>query len=445
MAIHVKYTIFLAISQSRKVVFYMKGGTRKRGKTWSYYFDMGTVNGQRKKKEKGGFSTKKEAEAALAEALTEYNSSGLTFEPVDTTVSDYLDLWYDQYCRMNLKYNTQIDYLAVIKNHLKPQFGHYRLKSLSAAAIQTYINDLKVRGLARTTVSNILCVLSAAMNYAVEPLHYIASSPCDHVTIPKYDIKRPELHVFLSDNDMQKIVARFPPDNPFYLPIMIGYYTGVRISECFGLTWDRIDLQNHTITIDRQIVKRNFGDARNSIDKGRAKMDKSRWYFQSPKTVTSVRKILYGDKLQRILMAAHTAKQKNRLQYGDSFTEYYLKPEKDEKGERIDQIIPVQRSIPVSLPAADMVCVRPDGSLLTTDSFKFVCRVVHSELHLAFNYHSLRHTHATMLIEAGAPIKDVQERLGHADVQTTINRYVHNTREMQQQSVDLFDQISHLA
>ena len=82
-------------------------------------------------------------------------------------------------------------------------------------------------------------------------------------------------------------------------------------------------------------------------------------------------------------MAAHTAKQKNRLQYGDSFTEYYLKPEKDEKGKRIDQIIPVQRSIPVSLPAADMVCVRPDGSLLTTDSFKFVCRVVHSELHLA--------------------------------------------------------------
>ena len=83
----------------------MKGSVRKRGNTWSYYFDLGTVNGKRQKKEKGGFHTKKEAEAALAKAITEYNRAGQIFEPSEITVSDYLDQWYDLYCKPNLKYN----------------------------------------------------------------------------------------------------------------------------------------------------------------------------------------------------------------------------------------------------------------------------------------------------------------------------------------------------
>ena len=72
----------------------MTGGTRKRGSTWSYYFDLGKVSGKRQKKEKGGFKTKKEAEAALAKAINEYNSAGAVFEPSEITVSDYLDQWF---------------------------------------------------------------------------------------------------------------------------------------------------------------------------------------------------------------------------------------------------------------------------------------------------------------------------------------------------------------
>lgn len=71
--------------------------------------------------------------------------------------------------------------------------------------------------------------------------------------------------------------------------------------------------------------------------------------------------------------------------------------------------------------------------------------VVRHDLKIEFNYHSLRHTHATMLIQAGAPIKDVQERLGHADIQTTMNKYVHNTDEMKQTTVNLFESLVELA
>lgn len=99
----------------------MTGGTRKRGTTWSYYFDLGTVGGKRQKKEKGGSKTKKEAEAALAKVINEYNNTGQLFEPSGITVSDYLDQWYDLYCKPNLKYNIQIGYLRIMEGHLKPR------------------------------------------------------------------------------------------------------------------------------------------------------------------------------------------------------------------------------------------------------------------------------------------------------------------------------------
>lgn len=422
----------------------MKGGTRKRGSTWSYYFYMGTVAGKRRKKEKGGFLTKKEAEAALAAALNEYNTAGMVFTPSDITVSDYLDLWFDQYVKISCKYNTQLYYIQIIEKHLKPRFGSYQLKALTTSAIQGYANDLKKHGFAKATLANIIFTFSAALNYAVEPLNYIQFNPVDRVKLPKYDQGegRQEMHHFIAESDMNRILERFPESSPFYVPIMIGYYTGVRISECFGLTWDHVDFEKQVIVIDRQIVKRNFGDVRGSLNKGRQKMDKSEWYFQTPKTASSNRVIRYGTKLQKVLKRAYQSKQEMRMQLGSHFTEYYLKPERDEKGNIVFRLFGAPRDIPVNLDPADLICVRPDGTMISSDSFKFVCRVVRHELHIEFNYHSLRHTHATMLIQAGAPIKDVQTRLGHADIRTTINKYVHDTGAMQDETVEIFDRIT---
>ena len=86
-----------------------------------------------------------------------------------------------------------------------------------------------------------------------------------------------------------------------------------------------------------------------------------------------------------------------------------------------------------------MLCVCEDGSFVTTDSFKYCSRVIHHELKLKFDFHSLRHTHATILVENGADIKNVQARLGHEKIETTLQTYVHDTEGMAERSVDIFE------
>ena len=418
----------------------MTGGTRKRGSTWSYYFDLGKINGKRQKKEKGGFKTKKEAEAALAKAINEYNNAGTVFEASEITVADYLDQWYDLYCKPNLKYNTQLGYLRIIEGHLKPRFGQYRLKAITAAILQEYANDLKMNGYSKSHMTGILSMFGAALDYAVEPMHYLSANPMRYVKYPRIE-KKPRERIILSLDEWQQIIDRFPAGSRYYLPLMIGFYTGLRISEAFALTWNDIDFANRTITVSKQVVKRNFGaDVRKAVDKRGKKEVRSSWYFASTKTPSSQRTIKFGDTLYRALKAERAAQIENELKYSEYYIIHVLKKEVDEKGNDMFWLIPVQKCLQPTLPRFHMVCIAENGEYTSTDSFKYCARVIHKELLLAFDYHSLRHTHATLLIESGANIKDVQTRLGHTNIQTTLQTYVHDTEAMSAQSVELFEQ-----
>lgn len=420
----------------------MNGGTRKRGSTWSYYFDLGKVDGKRKRKEKGGFRTKKEAEAALAKALHEYNNAGTVLNPTEITVSDYLNQWFDLYCKTNLKYNTQIGYLQIIQTHLIPKFGIYRLSAITPAILQEYAVDLKMNGYSRNHLIGILSVFSAALNYAVEPMHYITGNPMQYVKFPKVEKKQKE-RIILTLEDWHRIIDRFPKDSRYHIPLMIGFYTGLRISEAFALTWDDIDLENRTINVNKQVVKRNFGaDVRKVVEKKGKKELRSSWYFTTTKTAASNRVVKFGETLYRALKAEKVSQAKNEMKYGEFYTVHVIKLEKDEKGNDMQRIVPIQKCVCSQLQRVHMVCIAENGQYTSTDSFKYCARIIHKELLLAFDYHSLRHTHATLLIENGADIKDVQTRLGHTNIETTLQTYVHDTEKMVERSVELFEQIT---
>ncbi|HEX9060548.1 MAG TPA: tyrosine-type recombinase/integrase [Clostridia bacterium] len=87
----------------------------------------------------------------------------------------------------------------------------------------------------------------------------------------------------------------------------------------------------------------------------------------------------------------------------------------------------------------NMVCTKENGDMVTPDTFKYSDRVIHYSLGILFNFHSLRHTHATTLIENGANIKDVQDRLVHSKIETTLGTYTHSTEKSAKKSVDIFE------
>ena len=235
-----------------------------------------------------------------------------------------------------------------------PKFGVYRLKAITPAILQEYAVELKMNGNSKSHMIGILSVFSAALNYAVEPMHYITSNPMQYVKFPKVE-KAPRERIILTLDEWQQIIDRFPPDSRFHIPLMIGFYTGLRISETFALTWDDIDLDNRTISVNKQIVKRNFGaDVRKVVEQKGKKEQRSSWYFGTTKTVTSNRTVKFGETLYRALKAEKVRQAKNEMKYGEYYTIHVIKVEKDEKGNDMKRIVPIQKCINSPLPRVRM-------------------------------------------------------------------------------------------
>ena len=424
-----------------------KDKTDKEGKpkppNWEYRFEAAKIDGKRKHISKAGFKTKKEAEIAGTKALAEYNNAGLHFEPSEISYSDYLDYWFDNYVKASCRYNTQVGYVRIIEGHLKPALGMYKLKSLTPMMIQEYVNQKFTTGLKKSTLKGIIGVLSKSLKYAVVPAQLLKSSPAEYITYPALNAERSETNrTVVSIEDFNRMLNRFEVGNPFRYALLIGFHTGMRIGEVYALTWDEIDLKEGTINIENLVYKRNYGlDVRRTLKEKGKKEEKSAWYLGDLKTEASKAKIKIGETLIKELKEYKTLQLKNRLSYGEYYTNIYKKEEVDEKGNKIFRLIEIERGIPCALPEANLIMRKENGQYSSTDSFKYAARVIHYDLGINFNFHSLRHTHATMLIQAGVSPKAVQARLRHADIRVTLEIYTHSTKEMEQNAIDVFENI----
>ena len=411
---------------------------------WEYRFEAAKIDGKRKHISKAGFRTKKDAEIAGTKAMAEYNNAGLRFEPSEISFADYLDYWFDNYVKLSCKYNTQLAYNQIIEQHLKPALGHYKLKSLTPMIMQEYVNDKFVSGLKKSTVVGIMGVLSGSLKYAVTPAQLLQSSPAEYIKYPKVNTERAEVNrTVISIEDFKKMLERFETGNPFRYALLIGFYTGLRIGEVYGLTWDDIDFEEKTLDVTKIVYKRNYGvDVRAVMMLKGKREEKSAWYFGDTKTKASVRKIKIGDTLIKELREYKKLQIEQQLIYGEYYTQIFKKEEKDEKGNTIFRLVEVEKSVPVALPKANLIMRKENGQYSSTDSFKYAARVIHYDLGIKFNFHSLRHTHATKLIESGVSPKAVQARLGHERIETTLQTYTHNTEAMEQAAVDVFENVA---
>lgn len=384
--------------------------TRKRGKYWEYEFDAAKVAGKRNRISKSGYKTKAEAVAAGAAAMAEYNSSGIKFIPSEMSYADFLDYWMESYCLITLKQTTLDNYKKRIKSHIKPSLGAYKLTSLTTAGLQKFINSKIDAQYSLNTLSVLRGILTGSLQYAVRQ-NMLKSNPAREIRIPTERSTeslqlRSAPHRYLPPDVIEKIFERFPEKHPSHIPLMLGYRCGLRLGEAFAITWDCVDLEKGQIYINKQV---QWNPA------------EQWWFFTNPK-FNSFRTIDLDNSLLELLRRERKRQDKDRAYYEDMYTVYY---ENDVRGLVTS---PDQAS---SATPIELMLVRQDGSYIQARTMQHASSVIHYELGVKdFTFHSLRHTHATMLAEAGMPQKYTQQRLGHKDISVTLKYYTHLTDKM---------------
>ena len=383
---------------------------RKRGTKWEYRFEIAKLDNKRTFITKCGFTTKKAAVEAGQKAWEEYHDSGQNFKPTELSVSDYLKYWIENYCKTNLKDTTIKTYEKKIRLYIEPDIGKYYLKSLTPSVLQQLINKRFNEGLSRNTLSVLKGILSNSLAYAVEPCKFIKQNPMAFVKLPlkravpespanKKD-RRP-----VTDDEWEQIIERFPEGEPSHIPLVLAYRCGLRLGEVFGLTWEDIDFDNSTLSVSRQV---QYSDSNKA------------WIITSPK-YDSCRTISLDSNTLALLKRTKEKLQKAKDYYAEHYIQLCL------EGNKISS-----HGEPINL-----VCTRDSGEYIQPRIMQHVGRVIHGKnnknsapISEDWDFHSLRHTHATKLLEAGVPYPLIQQRLGHTKISMT-ERYVHATTAME--------------
>lgn len=414
----------------------------KRNSFWQYRFDIAKQDGKRKQVSKSGFKTKKEAELAGIKALADYQNTNLVITTPKISFSDYLDEWFKSYCVLNTRFNTQVHHSRVILSRIKPSLGKYYLEDISTPLLQNFVNSLLLGGVSLRYSREIFAIISMALKYAVEPMRILKVNPASGVIFPKMSRNMVSQKRFvITGSDFQKIMKEFPEESPAHIPLMLGYHAGLRIGEVFALSWDDIDLDKGIIHVHTTAVNKSKDSQAVAYIKTKQIMPKFfGWYLGPVKTKHSIRTVAIDHILLQALIKEKARQEKHKELLGDFYKIIYKKFEFNKNQEKIARLVEIEKSIPVVLPEANLVCVDEYGSYMSYEKFKKYIQVIKTKLNIPFNFHSLRHTHATILIQEGANIKDVQSRLGHSSAQITLDTYAHDTEAMRDRSVKLFEQ-----
>lgn len=385
--------------------------TRKRGKTWSYIFEAGQVNGKRKVVEKGGFATQKLAYNAGVEAYTDFRHGNIGITSESITLKDFMTRWLAEVVSLNAKPNTIQNYSSHFKNQIAPYLGDVKVRELTPAMLDKWLRELMKKGFSRNTLLAARKILSLALKYAVYPSQLIMSNPASYISVPKNAPKNIVKRTIITPKRFHELLEKYSFGSPMYIPLILLYYTGMRLGEVMGLSWSDVDFEAKRINLKRQLIYRR----------------KLGYFLASLKTESSRRYIMVSEDLLKELRRWRSQQLESEKAFGGSYVCTYCL----ENG----QIVRNSKEVPVVGERINLLCIQNDGRLVLREH---VIKTLKAE---GLNAHSFRHTHATQLIENGAVAKGVAERLGHANALITQNLYTHNTQKLQDETLAIFNKI----
>src|SRR5574344_2164346 len=380
---------------------------QKRGKVYQYKFEIASVDGKRKFINKSGFKTKSEAIEFGNKAYTEYLNAGIPFKESTISYSDYLEFWLNDYCKINLRYNTIQAYKTIINKYIKPKLGHYRLSSITSITLNTFLTNIcEEYSFSKAYFKNILKVMKGSFRDACNLYGLIKYNPAITIRMPKIEGNRVKPNHLYTQEQIDKILDRLKDDSTFVCSFITACYTGMRTGEVFALTWDNIDFDNNLIHIEHNIY-----------DKPK---DKSgRWFIGSTKTETGTREVWMCDTLKSALLNFKSRQDMLKKLYGKEYKYYHLEDVKNDYGKVVEKRIVLNNQFDNDY--INLVFTKEDGTYSGTDTIRYPFKIIHDELGITNRFYDLRGSYATKILNNGTGLRDVAALVGQRNIETTQN------------------------
>ena len=360
------------------------------------YIGIDTLTGEQVRANLRG-KTKKEVQLKFQNKIREFEENGYTTkkEASIKTYNDLIDAWLVYY-EKTVKSGTYYTTYSVLDKYVRPLIGKHKLDKMTPALIQNKINEfINNESQKRQDYKSILSLMKRIFKYGVS-LELLKTNPMERTLI--HSVKRetpaPKEIKYYDKNEFNLFVAKLNhlSFDEWKSSIISTYlrllaFTGMRSRECLALEWSDIDFKARTVTINKTL---------NRFDE----------LELTPKTDSSIRTIELDTDTLNILNNWKKTQTEKSWELGIKPTQFIF---------------------------YNFLKEKYYGYMYVSKAYRDIC----SEINIPnIGLHGLRHTHATLYVNAGVDYKVIQERLGHENISMTMNIYAHALAETKRNSLD---------
>ncbi len=375
-----------------KIIKYSNAKNEVRYK-FRYYAGIDELTGKKRYIKRTGFTSTKDAKKELLK-LEYLNSVGELTRPAKRVkFGELLNDWMQLY-KTTVKPSSYSVVKDKVRKYIMPFFGNMLVSKITLQQCQAFTN--KVYNITPSVANFINGIVKRVLDYAIR-LGLRDNNPMLYVIKPK---KQPSIHDFNQHPNFydRKELTRFlsaAKDTGLkqYTLFRLLAFSGVRIGELSALTWQDLNFKTSKLTINKTLTK---VDTKKTI--------------QAPKSKASNRVISLDGETMKILKSWQLEQRKNFLKLGVNTL-----------GK--DQLI---------------FSNRVNGFLTNYVVRRWMLNIAKAANLPAITLHGFRHTHASLLFASGVNAKQVQQRLGHSNINTTLNIYTHVTNDQLDQLGDAF-------
>lgn len=383
---------------------FKKYKTKNKGELWLFKIDVGKdpVTGERKTTTKRGFSTKGEARVAAAEIEREVNT-GLYTPDNNATFATFADEWLKEYGK-DAKISTLSLRERIVNTVLNRQFGAVKVKDITRKQYQDMLDKLG-EAYADNTMSIIHSTGKLIFKKAMRD-ELIKRDPTALTKITRKkktveQLEEEELPKFMEKEELGRFLdaIKTTMSQQDYILFYMLAYTGMRIGELLALKWRDVSFDEHTVKITKTLY----------LPKNNAQ----KFILLPPKTKSSKREIVIDPELISELKKHKFAQNNIKNHPASSFKDH-------------DFIFTADRSLGYPINK-EVIAKRMKAAL--------------SRHNQELTLHSLRHTHCSLLAEAGVELTEIMERLGHEDGHVTRRVYLHVTKTKRVEAAHKFSEL----